>query len=393
MRITSIEPTPSPLTMKITVDETLPAGVRYTFDASNAKQAPPELKQLLSIPGVKSLYRTADFIALDRTAKGDWQAILTEVRSALGTAPEYSAPEQTKTAGGGQPGPTEEAAGFGEVKVLLQHFRSIPLQVRVTDGANEARAALPQRFSDAAVHAAAAAPNLIKERSLIEWGTRYGSLEDVLEEAVQELDASYDDERLQFLIEQAMQGTAASEAEAVAVSGRASFSYEETERLLHDPDWKKRYAALQQIRPSEETLPLLLIALKDERATVRRLAAVYIGDLKTPEVLPYLYEALRDESPAVRRTAGDTLSDIGDPAAQEAMAEALKDPNRLVRWRAARFLYETGDEQAIPALRAAENDPEFEVRMQVRMALERIEGGHAAEGSVWQQMTRRDESR
>ena len=70
------------------------------------------------------------------------------------------------------------------------------------------------------------------------------------------------------------------------------------------------------------------------------------------------------------------------------MIEALKDQNKIVRWRAARFLYEAGDETAIPGLREAQNDTEFEVSMQVQIALERIEGGEEAEGSVWQQMTR-----
>ncbi len=56
------------------------------------------------------------------------------------------------------------------------------------------------------------------------------------------------------------------------------------------------------------------------------------------------------------------------------------------------FLYETGDERALPALREARNDPEFEVSMQVKMAIERIEQGEEANGSVWQQMTRRNET-
>ncbi|MDT2208001.1 HEAT repeat domain-containing protein, partial [Paenibacillus larvae] len=94
---------------------------------------------------------------------------------------------------------------------------------------------------------------------------------------------------------------------------------------------------------------------------------------------------------AVRRTAGDTLSDIGNPAAIPAMIKALKDKNKLVRWRAARFLYEVGDESAVPALKEAAGDPEFEVSLQVQIALERIEGGHEAEGTVWQQMTRRND--
>jgi len=124
--------------------------------------------------------------------------------------------------------------------------------------------------------------------------------------------------------------------------------------------------------------------------SVRRLAAVYMGDIRDPAVLPYLFEALKDRSAIVRRTAGDTLSDIGDPAAISPMCEALKDENKLVRWRAARFLYEIGDETALPALRDAADDPEFEVRLQVQMAIKRIESGEAAAGTVWQQMTRRN---
>jgi len=104
--------------------------------------------------------------------------------------------------------------------------------------------------------------------------------------------------------------------------------------------------------------------------------------------LPYLFRALKDKSVIVRRTAGDVLSDLGDPDAIPAMVEALKDPNKLVRWRAARFLYEVGDETALPALREAENDPEFEISLQVKMAIERIESGEEASGTVWQQMTR-----
>lgn len=69
------------------------------------------------------------------------------------------------------------------------------------------------------------------------------------------------------------------------------------------------------------------------------------------------------------------------------MINKLSDPNRLVRWRAAMYLYEVGDETAVPALKKALDDPEFEVRMQVKMALARIEGGEKAEGSIWYQMS------
>jgi HEAT repeat protein len=98
---------------------------------------------------------------------------------------------------------------------------------------------------------------------------------------------------------------------------------------------------------------------------------------------------LRDPAVAVRRSAGDALNDLADPGALPAMEAALADPNKLVRWRAARFIFELGDRANLPALARAQDDPEFEVRMQVRQAMERIEGGQAAQGPVWMRMTQK----
>src|SRR3954466_51530 len=109
--------------------------------------------------------------------------------------------------------------------------------------------------------------------------------------------------------------------------------------------------------------------------------------IKDKGVLPLLYKVLKDKTVTVRRTAGDCLSDLGFPEAADEMMEALQDKSKLVRWRAAMFLYEAGDEKALPALKAAENDSEFEVSLQIKMAIERIEGGEEAKGSVWKQMT------
>jgi hypothetical protein len=374
--------------MKLNLDETLPAGVRRTYTAGQAEGAPDYVRKLLAIPGVRSLYHTADFIALDRTPKGDWQAILTAAREALDVADGTAGPDALPA-----PGSAAEPAAFGEVKVLLQTFRGIPLQVRAETADGQAgRISMPERFTTAAVEAGKAAPNLIKERQLTELGVRYGELQEVLEGVAQELDASYSDERLQQLVAASFEaGDTPASALPAAAEPQAALPTAELEAQLASEDWKQRYAALQRIKPSLETLTLLANLLGDDNASVRRLAVVYIGDVREPEALPYLFRALKDPTPAVRRTAGDTLSDIGDPAAIGPMTAALSDENKLVRWRAARFLYEVGDASALPALRVAADDPEFEVRMQAKIALERIEGGRAAEGSVWQQMTRRND--
>ncbi|MFK7692183.1 conserved virulence factor C family protein [Paenibacillus sp. HJGM_3] len=390
MRIVSIEPTPSPNSMKINVDEALPKGDKRTYDKSNRSSAPAAIQQLLDIPGVTSVFRTADFLAIDRNPKGDWQAILAKTQEILGTV--GGGPSSTSNvaaAGGvGSAGEADAHAAFGEAQVYIQMFRGIPMQIRVKSGLEEFRTALSSRFTDAAIQAGTASPNLIRERTLKDAGVRYGELPEIAEQVAAELDASYDDARLQELVRKSLETGVGGEQTPEELKELSAS--ELAARMAHD-DWKVRYAALQRVKPALTTMPLLVQALRDPQASIRRLATVYLGDIREPQALPYLFEALKDSSVSVRRTAGDTLSDLGDPAAIPPMIEALGDPNKLVRWRAARFLYEAGDATAIRALKAAVDDAEFEVRLQAQLALARIEGGDAAAGSVWQQMTRRGE--
>jgi hypothetical protein len=72
MKITKIEPTPSPNVMKLTMDESLNAGVRLNYTWKEANQAPSYLRQLLAIDTVTGVFQTSDFIALERHPKGDW---------------------------------------------------------------------------------------------------------------------------------------------------------------------------------------------------------------------------------------------------------------------------------------------------------------------------------
>jgi hypothetical protein len=375
MKLISVEPTPSPNTMKLNVDERLPHGVQREYRKEGSETAPELIKRLLAIEGVTSVFHTADFLALERKSNADWQKILTQAREVFGEAGHLDLPAEAIG---------EEA--WGEAQVYIQMFRGIPMQVKVTSGTEQIRAALPERFGQAAVKAGSASPNLIMERKWVEHGVRYGELKEIGEEVAQEVDAAYPQERLELLVEQAMQENGGELPASVEVEKPVV-----TTEMLDDPDWQKRYAILERLEPTAEHLPVLVKALRDPKSSIRRLAVVYLGMVGGDQVLPYLFEALQDDSVSVRRTAGDTLSDLGDPRAIEPMCRALQDPNKLVRWRAARFLYEVGDESALPALRAAQEDPEFEVRLQIKMALERIESGEAASGTVWQQMTRRNE--
>lgn len=377
MKLLSMEPTPSPNVMKLNVDERLPDGVQRVYTKDKSGQAPARMGKLLSIDGVVSIFHTADFLALERKSNADWQKILTQAREILHADTDLAVPAL---------GAEESGAAFGEAQVFVQMFRDVPMQVKVTMGSEQIRAALPERFGQAAVRAGSASPNLLMERKWVEHGVRYGDLREIGEEVAQEIDAAYPAERVEELVERALQQGPGEAPEPIQREKKAV-----TFDMLDDPDWQKRYAALDRMEPTEDDLPVLEKAMKDSKSSIRRLAVVYLGMVGTEAVFPLLYQALQDDSVSVRRTAGDTLSDLGDPRAIPAMCKALKDPNKLVRWRAARFLFEVGDESALEALQLAQNDPEFEVSLQVKMAVERIASGEAASGTVWQQMTRRNE--
>jgi hypothetical protein len=224
---------------------------------------------------------------------------------------------------------------------------------------------------------------MLLERRWIPRPPRFGDLQEIGEAVAAEIDASYDPPRLEALVRQAFQ------AGAGAPEVRVKPTPADLPRLLADPDWKKRYAALEATGADPHCLAHLVTAMGDPHISVRRLAVVLVGLVGTPEVLGPLCQALADPAVAVRRSAGDALGDLGDPAALPAMEAALADPNKLVRWRAARFIFELGDRANLPALAKVQDDPEFEVRLQVRQAMERIEGGQAAQGPVWMRMTQK----
>lgn len=372
MKITGIEPTPSPNSMKINLTETLPGTERYNYTKDQADKAPEFISEILKVEGVKSIYHVADFIALERNPRAKWEDILAGVRKVFGQDEEFSTQEQE----------AQKEDEITEITVLVQMFRGLPMQIKLKTEHEERRVGLPERFAKAALEAQDSSENLVMERKWEEQGIRYGTFEQVGNEVADELSAVYPQERLDLLVKQAYSSNGEQELKNEAVSTS------EVAEKLRDTDWQTRYAALEKMNPTIDDVMVLKQALKDDKPSIRRLAVVYLGMIEDEAVLPLLYLALQDKNVSVRRTAGDALSDLGNPMAIPVMCDALSDKNKLVRWRAARFLFEVGDETALPALKAAQDDPEFEVALQVKIAIERIQSGEEAAGTVWQQMTK-----
>jgi len=369
MKIITIEPTPSPNSMKIVVDTELPFGKSYNFTKDNKDEATGEAAAILAIEGVKGVYHVADFFAVERNAKYAWEGILASIRQVLGEDVQEINKEQVAN------------EFYGEVYVHVQFYKQVPLQVKVFDNQREHRVSCGERFVEAfnKIIETAVDENYIFQRKWIDYGVRYGELEEIAEAVKQEIDVTYSEERL---------------AEIIATINDSEKTIKKPAKLkitiaqFKQPEWEKRFQLLDQMAdPELDDLPLLDLALQDEQMSIRRLATVYLGMIEDVEVVPYLEKALKDKSAAVRRTAGDCMSDLGFVEFEDAMQQALQDKNKLVRWRAAMYLYEVGTEKSLAALKVAAEDKEFEVKLQVKMAIARIEQGEEAKGSVWKQMT------
>lgn len=372
LKIKAIEPTPSPNSMKIIMDTALPEGKSHNYKKKDETEAPEPIRSLLAIQGVKGIYHVLDFMAVERIGNVPWESILAEVRAVLNE--EGDVMEQSED--------MEIDEHYGEVYVHVQTYKDIPLQVKVFNSDAEVRFGLSERFVNAmeAVHHSEV-ENYILLRKWADYGIRYGELQEVGDQVAQELEAAYPEKRLQELVEKAEKADDETKVRGQKVT-LAEFTV---------PEWEKRFQLLDQMPdPDASDYPVLSVALEDEKMSIRRLATVYLGMIEDESVIPFIEKALEDKSWAVRRTAADCMSDLGYVGFEPAAIRLLKDKNKLVRWRAAMFLYETGTEDALPALHEAENDPEFEVKLQVRMAIARIEEGEEAKGSIWRQMTERN---
>ncbi len=368
MKIVTIEPTPSPNSMKIVLDTELPNGTSHNYKKSDAETASFPASALLNINGVKGIYHVMNFMAVERISNVAWESILADVEAVFNE--EQS--EQTEAT-------VEIDDSYGEVYVHVQTYKDIPLQVKVFDSESEERFGLSERFVQAMekVHGREV-ENYILLRKWADYGIRYGEKAEIGETVIQEIEAAYPEERLLAIIRQANEG------QSESIQRGRKISLEE----FSVDQWETRFQLLDQIPdPDMSDAPLLERALDDEKMSIRRLATVYLGMIEDDAVIPYVEKALKDKSWAVRRTAGDCMSDLGFEGFEQAAIETLNDKNKLVRWRAAMFLYETGTDKALPALKEAENDPEFEVKLQIRMAIARIAEGEDAKGSVWKQMT------
>lgn len=370
MEIVRVEPTPSPNTMKIVLSFKKEDRSSNTYTEVNDHN-PEFINRILQLDGIKSVFHVMDFIAVDKRPKENWDTLLKDVTLAI--------------SGSDQEGDFAENQvneHFGEVKAEVLKFKGIPYQIKLTTQEEEKRKQLPEIYIDSMLKATKDSDNVVFLRKWEDLGVRYGEVEEVLATVQEEILALYPKEKLEALVEEALTSD-------ITIPEK-QFVHVDKETFEQEEDWKVKLRMLNDFpTPTEDDYPLLDLALNDEKPQVRRMAIVLLGMIESKETLPYLYKGMKDKVVSVRRTAGDCLSDLGFKEALPVMIEALEDPQKIVRWRAAMFIFDEGDETALEALKKRQDDPAFDVKLQVQMAIERIENGEAALGSVWKQMANR----
>jgi len=91
MKLTSVEATPNPNSIKLNLDETI-AERPLTLKAGQIPKGTPDaVAQLADIQGVQNAFAANNFVTLTREGNADWDPILSAVVRALGLADDADA--------------------------------------------------------------------------------------------------------------------------------------------------------------------------------------------------------------------------------------------------------------------------------------------------------------
>lgn len=120
----------------------------------------------------------------------------------------------------------------------------------------------------------------------------------------------------------------------------------------------------------------LIEALRDREGTVRKLAAIMLGNLQDTRAIEELGMTLYDLHHEVSQTAAEALARFGAPAI-DVLAEALIHPEASVREHAILGLGRIHDERVIPYLIEMLHDPAREVKRQAIQSLAEIKDRRA----------------
>jgi len=144
--------------------------------------------------------------------------------------------------------------------------------------------------------------------------------------------------------------------------------------LFHDRNsgFRDAEAVLNDaIQLGKATLTRLTTALTDENYSVRKEAALEIGDRWDSKVLESIIQDLKGTDLYIYAGATNAYLELGQSAVQP-LVQALSDDDYRMRVWATRALRKIGDIRAVDPLREIQEDEHEEVRIEVGSAIEYI---------------------
>src|SRR6266571_2335084 len=149
--------------------------------------------------------------------------------------------------------------------------------------------------------------------------------------------------------------------------------------LVHDEDGQVRSGAVQSLADlaREETLPVLLEALRDSNSDVRWIATQALGQISGSTAVDALIPMLTDEDKEVGRIAAEGLGRQGDSRAVPHLIAAIRESYPLLRESAILALGQLADQRALPALQEVLQDANQQVRRSAEAALARFSASSA----------------
>jgi HEAT repeat protein len=151
---------------------------------------------------------------------------------------------------------------------------------------------------------------------------------------------------------------------------------------LRDSSWwfEREQAAADLLNALEKMGPAvvepLIVALGDKEATVRKYAAIMLGNLGDVRAIEELGMALYDLHHEVGEAAAEALAKFGSPAV-DILIGSLSHPEAAIREHAVIALAKIQDARVVPVLIEMLDDPERTVKMQTMQALAELHDSRA----------------
>lgn len=83
MKITSIERTPNPNSMRVVFDAELEGMKSFNYKKGDASTAQEPAASILKLDGIEGIYHVMNFMAVEKSEAADWEVLIPEIKKVV----------------------------------------------------------------------------------------------------------------------------------------------------------------------------------------------------------------------------------------------------------------------------------------------------------------------